>query len=271
MDSKALIMRELKPKLMIANSGRRRRGLGGGFWSFLTFLIVFLVGVYVGTRLDDFYVDGTEPAQVKKESPAEKPAAKYETTTEPVIDKDELPPGGINASTDETYLITDERKITDELIAAEPVLSVNINKQEGLTDAGITSIDPVQISGEMKTAEDTVLAKPGNTAQDTAKTDTSPAEKKPGRGYTLQVGAYADKAQAEKVVNNYRSKGFSAYTVQVENTRGEKWNLVKVGKYSSIEQAWSQSAAFKRSVGEDAYVESLGTKTVFNESWGKDE
>ncbi len=264
-------MRELKPKLMIANSGRRRRGLGGGFWSFLTFLIVFLVGVYVGTKVDDFYVDGTEPPQVKKESPAEKPAARYETTTEPIIDKDELPPGGINASTDETPLLTDEKKITDELIGTEPVLSVNINKQEGLTDAGITSIDPVQISGETKAVEDTALAKPENTAQDAAKADKSLTDKTPKRGYTLQVGAYADKAQAEKVVNNYRSKGFSAYTVQVENGKGEKWNLVKVGKYSTIEQAWNQSAAFKRSVGEDAYVESLGTKTVFNESWGKDE
>ncbi|MGH7807822.1 MAG: SPOR domain-containing protein, partial [Thermodesulfobacteriota bacterium] len=264
-------MRELKPKLMIANSGRRRRSLGGGFWSFLTFLIVFLVGVYAGTKLDDFYVDGTEAPLVKKESPAEKPTAKYETTTEPIIDKDEIPPGGINASTDEASLLIDEKKISDELIAAGPVLSVNINNKEGLTDAGITSIDPVQISGETKTVEDTALAKPGNTAQDTAKTDMTQPEKTSKRGYTLQVGAYADKAQAEKVVSNYRSKGFSAYTVQVENTKGEKWNLVKIGKYGSIEQAWSQSSAFKRSVGKDAYVESLGTKTVFNESWGKNE
>jgi hypothetical protein len=57
----------------------------------------------------------------------------------------------------------------------------------------------------------------------------------------------------------------------VENSKGETWNLVKVGKYSSIEQAWSQSALFKRTVGRDAYVETLGTKTVFNESWGKNE
>jgi cell division protein FtsN len=95
--------------------------------------------------------------------------------------------------------------------------------------------------------------------------------KTPKRGYTLQVAAFADKAQAEKAVSEYQGKGFSAYTVQVENSKGETWNLVKIGKYSSIEQAWSQSALFKRTVGRDAYVESLGTKTVFNESWGKNE
>ncbi len=264
-------MRELKPKLMIANSGRRRRSLGGGFWSFLTFLIVFLVGVYAGTKLDEFYIDDTRAPQVKEEGPADKPAAKYETTTEPIIDKDELPPGDIMATDDRAFIPVDERMISRELTATEPIISVNINNKEGLTDAGITSIDPAQISGGTKTLEDPALAKPGEAAQNAAKADMSQPEKTSKRGYTLQVGAYSDKAQAEKAVNNYRSKGFGAYTVQVENAKGEKWNLVKIGKYSSIEQAWNQSAAFKRSVGKDAYVESLGTKTVFNESWGKNE
>jgi cell division septation protein DedD len=264
-------MRELKPKLMIANSGRRRRGPGGGFWSFLTFLIVFLVGVYVGTKIDDFYPNEDKPAQVKKETRAEKPTAKYETATEPVIDNNEITPGGINTPGDETSLLIDDKKVSEELLAAQPVSSININNKEGLTDAGLTSIDPVQISGEAGSTKETALAQPENTAQDTAKIDEKQPEKTSKKGYTLQVAAFADKAQAEKAVSDYRSKGFSAYTVQVENSKGETWNLVKIGKYGSIEQAWSQSAAFKRSVGKDAYVESLGTKTVFNESWGKDE
>jgi cell division protein FtsN len=268
-------MRELKPKLMIANSGRRRRGPGGGFWSFLTFLIVFLVGVYVGIKVDDFYLSGSEPTQVKKDTQTVKATAKYETATEPVIVKDEIPPGGMSTRGDDISLTIDEKKVSEELIAAQPVLSINVdnnvNNEEGLTDAGLTSIDPVQISGEAGTTKETALAQPEATVQDQAKIDQTQPEKTPKKGYTLQVGAFADKAQAEKAVSDYRSKGFSAYTVQVENSKGEKWNLVKIGKYGSIEQAWSQSAAFKRSVGQDAYVEQLGTKTVFNESWGKNE
>jgi septal ring-binding cell division protein DamX len=263
-------MRELKPKLMIADSGRRRRGPGGGFWSFLTFLIVFLVGVYVGTKVDDYY-PGTEPAQVKKESQTVKTTAKYETAVEPVINNEEASPGGINMSTDKASSLMDEKKISDELLSAEPILSVNVNDKEVLTDAGLTSIDPDQMTGETKSVEETASPKPGSATQDTAAAGKNQAENRPKRGYTLQVGAFADKSQAEKAVSDYRSMGFSAYTVQVENSKGEKWNLVKIGKYSSIEQAWNQSAAFKRSVGRDAYVESLGTKTVFNESWGKDE
>jgi len=150
-------------------------------------------------------------------------------------------------------------------------LSINVNDKKGLSDSGMTSIDPARMSGETKTTEEASIAKPADTAPETAKTGESKPEKTPKRGYTLQVGAFADKAQADKAVSEYRSKGFGAYTVQVTNSRGETWNLVKVGKYGSIEQAWSQSALFKRSVGKDAFVESLGTKTVFNESWSKDE
>jgi cell division protein FtsN len=267
-------MRELKPKLMMANSGRRRRGPGGGFWSFLTFIIVFLVGVYVGTKVDDFNLSGTEPVQVKQvkeENDSVKTAVKYETSTEPVISGEDNPPGETTASTSEKFLSLDGKNISEELIKPSPELSINANDKEGLSDSGLTSIDPAQIGGETKTTEEASLAKPENTAPETAKTEEIQPEKTPKRGYTLQVGAFADKARAERAVSEYRSKGFSAYTVQVENSRGETWNLVKIGKYSNIEQAWSQSALFKRAVGKDAFVESLGTKTVFNESWGKDE
>ena len=267
-------MRELKPKLMLADSGRRRRGPGGGFWSFLTFVIVFLVGVYAGTKLDDFGLIGTEPApvkQTKKENDSVKTTVKYETATEPVISGDNNPPGETAASTSEKFLSLDGKNISEELIKPSPELSINANDKGALGDSGLTSIDPARLSGETKTAETSPSPKPENTAQETAKTEDIQPGKTPKRGYTLQVGAFADKAQAEKAVSEYRSKGFSAYTVQVENSKGETWNLVKVGKYSSIEQAWSQAALFKRSLGKEAYVEALGTKTVFNESWDKDQ
>jgi cell division septation protein DedD len=267
-------MRELKPKLMMANTGRRRRGPGGGFWSFLTFVIVFLVGVYVGTKLDKFDLIGTEPApvkQTKEENDNIKATVKYETSTEPVISGDVNPPDETTASTSEKFLSLDGKSISEELIKPSPELSINTNDKGSLSDSGLTSIDPAQISGETKTADTAPTAQPENTALETAKTEEIQSGKTPKRGYTLQVGAFADKAQAEKAVSEYRGKGFGAYTVQVENSKGETWNLVKVGKYSSIEQAWSQSALFKRTVGRDAYVETLGTKTVFNESWGKNE
>ncbi len=256
---------------MLADSGRRRRGLGGGFWSFLTFLVVFFVGVYVGTKIDDLGLIGSEPPQVTKESTIDRSPVKYEKSTESFVYKDEVPVGEKNTSPDEQAVFTEEKQISEELTSAEPVLSVSENSNEKKADSGLTSIDPNQMSGESKIGEETAPAEPGNTSPDAAKAETSQTEQTGKGRYTLQVGAFADKADAEKAVNEYRSKGFNAYTVQVENSRGETWNLVKIGKYSSIEQAWSQSAIFKRSEGKEAYVETLGKKTVFNESWEKSE
>lgn len=267
-------MRELKPKLMIANSGRRRRGPGGGFWSFLTFVIVFLVGVYVGTKVDDFYSDGGAPATVKQTSEpdnAVKSTVKYETSTEPIISGDDGRTGETTASTSETFLPPDGKSITGELINPAPELSVNVNNKEVLSDSGLMSIDPARISGETKTGEEASLENPADTTPENVSTDEIKPDKTIKKGYTLQVGAFEDKVRADNAVSEYRSKGFSAYTVQVTNSKGETWNLVKVGKYSSIEQAWSQAALFKRSLGKEAYVEALGTKTVFNESWDKDQ
>ncbi len=268
-------MRELKPKLMLADSGRRRRGLGGGFWSFLTFLVVFFVGVYVGTKIDDLGLIGSEPPQVTKETTIDRSPVKYEKSTGSFVYKDEIPGGEKNTPPDEQAVFTEEKQISEELTSAEPVLSVSENSSENSNekkaDSGLTSIDPEQMSGESKIGEETAPAEPGNTSLEAAKAETSQTEQTGKSRYTLQVGAFADKADAEKAVNEYRSKGFNAYTVQVENSRGETWNLVKIGKYSSIEQAWSQSAIFKRSEGKEAYVETLGKKTVFNESLEKSE
>ncbi len=261
-------MRELKPKLMMANSGRRRRGPGGGFWSFLTFVVVFLVGVYVGTKIDDFNFGGEEHVpvkQAKEENGTVKDSVKYETSTEPVIAQNDNPPG------DEAASNAEGQDITQELVKPSPELSVNTGDNAGTVDSGLTAIDPARMSGETKITEAAPTASPAEAAQETPKPEQTQAGKSPKKGYTLQVGAFADKADADKAVNEYRSKGFSAYTVQMQNSKGETWNLVKVGRYGSIEQAMSQSALFKRTVGRDAYVESLGTKTVFNESWGKSE
>jgi cell division septation protein DedD len=125
------------------------------------------------------------------------------------------------------------------------------------------------MSGESNSVENKEAPEPSIKPGDTTGAVTNATEQTIKGKYTLQVGAFADKADAEKAVNEYRSKGFSAYTVEVENSKGEQWNLVKIGKYASLEEAWSQSSLFKRTEGKDAYVEVVGKKTVFNESWGK--
>lgn len=259
-------MRELKPKLIIANSGRRRKGPGSGFWSFLTLLIVFLVGVYVGTKIDGLGLIGGGLQNNKKKITSARNPVKYEVkNTESLVHKYIIPSNEKGTGGGEDDLSTREKLMTHEMTSPAPVLSVSENK----ANSGITSIDPGRMTGMSSEVGNTVTAEPAIKPDDTINRITN-TETTKGK-YTLQVGAFADKVDAEKAVNEYRIKGFNAYTVQAENSRGEKWNLVKVGKYGSIEEAWSQADLFKRTEGKDAYIEVLGKKTVFNESWGKNE
>jgi cell division septation protein DedD len=260
-------MRELKPKLIITDSGRRRKG-PGGFWSLLTLLIVFLVGVYAGTKLDDLGLIGGGLKETGNEiTSGQKPVTYDQKSAESLVRSYKIADKQKSEADGGAGLMTAENQITHENISPAPVLSVSENK----TNTGITSIDPGRMTGVSSETENTVTAEPGIKPDDTANSTTNKTEQ-PARGkYTLQVAAFADKADAEKAVNEYRSKGFNAYIVRIQNSKGEKWNLVKIGEYGSMDEAWRQSALFKRTEGKDAYVEVLGKKTVFNESWDKNE
>ncbi len=51
-------MKELKPKLIIAGSNKKKRGSGIGY--LLTLILVFVVGVYVGMKVDDTEFSGDQ-------------------------------------------------------------------------------------------------------------------------------------------------------------------------------------------------------------------
>ncbi len=250
-------MRELKPKLIIADSGRRRRGVGGGFWSFLTFLIVFAVGVYVGTKLDEYgFTNGGNKANTGMVQERDAAGENGESKA--------INSGGGSVYPKDPAVVISEKLEYDKEVLTDPTVSESVR---GGTDAGITSLDPEGITGPGVGDGDGS----GEAADSTEEDGDDAAEETGSYRYTLQIAAFATPEDAQKAVNDYRSKGYNAYTVQVENSRGEKWNLVKIGKYRRIEQAWNQSALFKRREGKDAYVETLSQDTVFNESWDKNE
>lgn len=261
-------MKELKPKLIIADSGRRRRGSGGGFWSFLTFLIVFAVGVYIGTKLDEYGFTGGESPRVEKDrAPGETYTVKEMKKLTPVVDTP-VYLGEESISGKEPAVIISEKLEYGKEALTDPTISESVPEDVGAAPGvGITSLDPEDITepGGADGNGDTEAA-------DSAEEEKEKVAEESGvYGYTLQIAAFASPEDAQEAADDYRSKGYNAYTVQVENSRGEKWNLVKIGKYRSIEQAWNQSALFKRREGKDAYVETLSQKTAVNESWNKKE
>lgn len=263
-------MGEVRPKLILSDSSRRRRGSGGG--SLFMLLIVFAAGVYVGTKLDDVGLWGEKDAAAPVAAVTAAPEAPSRHTAETRSPSQGFADrvassGGEETSPYETVTIVEDGQSTEVL--QETGADTGVEGEAGSSaEIGLTSINPESLStGQVGTEEVTILS------PDTAAPEVSAPEatKKPGarESYTLQVAAFPTAEDGRRAVAEYRAKGYNAYTVEVENSRGEKWTLVKIGKYSNIEQAWSQAAVFRKSEGKEAYVESLGQKTAVNESWGK--
>ncbi len=76
--------------------------------------------------------------------------------------------------------------------------------------------------------------------------------------YTIQVAAFEGMEKAQRVVSELKEKDYDAYIVSVSNSRGEAWNLIKVGKFETREQA--QTAAnnlLQQKQASEAVIEEL--------------
>ncbi len=73
-------------------------------------------------------------------------------------------------------------------------------------------------------------AGPPPAAKVAAPAATTPAAASAGRGFTIQVGAFKDKATADSVVTRLKGKGFAAYALSPGATEGGLF-VVRVGSY----------------------------------------
>ncbi len=91
-----------------------------------------------------------------------------------------------------------------------------------------------------------------------SKRDLKPQELKPlseseiygASGYTIQVAAFK-----EMVANELKETGYDAYVVSTYNSKGEAWDLIKVGKFKTREEAQDFASLFQRKEGMEAIVE----------------
>jgi len=264
-------MSKLKPQLIIADSGRRKRGGGGGFWSFLAFVIVFAVGIYVGTKLDEYGIIGG--GDNKQSTVSESPSS---VNTKNVRDTESKPDFSQETlSSKEPAVIISEKIQTGESMGDGASDLKDSDNTDGYdADSGLVSLNPEDISspgGDGMDEKDVENDDTVDVEATTAKAERTETVNSGADGYTLQIAAFATPQEAEKVVNEYKGKGYDAYSVTITNSRGEEWNLVKIGRFSTIEKAWDESAIFERREGQEAYVETLDKETKDNESFNDSE
>jgi DedD protein len=76
----------------------------------------------------------------------------------------------------------------------------------------------------------------------------------PKTGWTLQLHASQDKADADRFAASMREKGYAPYLVDAEVPGRGTWHRVRLGSFPSKDAAAKYLADFKRETGVDAFV-----------------
>lgn len=65
-----------------------------------------------------------------------------------------------------------------------------------------------------------------------------------GLAFSVQVGAFLSKENAEKLATLLREKGYDAYLLPLNDGVDRSWYTVRLGSYGSLEEAQEKAAAF---------------------------
>jgi len=259
-------MKELKPQLIITRPGRKRRGFG----SFFLLVIVFAAGFYFGIKYDEYYAGNWSSGVQSREEAAD--GANDKVTEIQNAPAQENMASLYSEESMNTGNTGKEETSPDSMFPGGRMLDggdTSESTERPGTEAGSVEKNDIGSDNEAQLSEVgiNVLGESGSDAASGIRGEANAPENTKVYAYTLQVAALSTPEEAEVLLNEYRDKGYEAYIVAVENSRGEKWNLVKIGKFKTLNQAWEYSADFQAREGREVYVESVGQDTVFNESW----
>lgn len=94
------------------------------------------------------------------------------------------------------------------------------------------------------------LAKPGNNRKESLPIDY---KNDPRKVYAVQVGAMKDKSLADAMVSKLKKFGYSAYIASSESS-GKTWHKVRLGTFSSKEDARKEAERIEKNEGMSATV-----------------
>ena len=203
--------KEIKPKLILPNSGGGRAG-GGKIQGILLFLVAFVFGVFVGMRVDDSHLGQTE---VVNENDAQVVNPTKGT------ERNEMPYSNENQVVEESSVKEKSPDIEEEM-----------------------PLEKKQLYGAKGLAADSVATVKGSDKNDM----------KESSEYTIQISAFKKLERAQKVVDELKQKGYDAYMVPTYNSKEENWNLIRIGKFKTKEEARNFVSLLKEKEGIRAVV-----------------
>jgi len=213
----------------------------------ILFIVVFALGVIIGKGLS-----GSDSGTRENTYDAEAPEIEYGvpeiveeetevTESEEVIIIDEADSNIDND--DEVVSDSSDDSVSQETKSAEIMDPAKTPEKE--TTSGKSEPDKKEEIAEKETAE-AVVEKTSPPKKKSTESAAMPRIDPNGR-YTVQIGAFQNQTEANKLVNSLKSSGYPAFIKQLQTPDKKNWYRVRVGTFSTRPDAVIYGEKLKQS------------------------
>ena len=75
--------------------------------------------------------------------------------------------------------------------------------------------------------------------------------------YTLQIAAFETESKSNKLLEELSNKGYKVYSISVVNSLGDRWNLVRLGNFATLNEAQEFSELLLISEGINSNIQAI--------------
>jgi cell division septation protein DedD len=242
-------MEELKPRLILTKSNKSRFDIG----KYIFFLTVFIIGFYFGYSYKSLDSDILSESKNKISKVTEKRFKK--------LDRDRLvKPQAVNPVIEKKNDIVENKINYEKTEKQETVLAKNSNDSEIKDVAFKQNVKKNLIIIDKKVQHyknnsDVNDLNSNKQLQVYQNLDGSTSED--NTSYTLQIAAFETERKSNQVVQELSNKGYKVYSISVVNSHGDRWNLVRLGNFSTLNEAQKFSELLLNSEGINSNIEAI--------------
>lgn len=247
-------MEELKPRLILTKSNKSRFDIG----KYIFFLTIFIIGFYFGYSYRSLDSDILSEGKNRISKVTEKRFKKLDPdrsvnfqAVSPVIEKKK----------DIIESITNYEQSEKK----EIVLAKNPDKDE-LKEVGYKSNiknDLVVLGNrDQRNSDDTDIkdSNSDNQSQENKIQKNKIVDALSAQGdsyYTLQIAAFETESKSNKLLEELSNKGYKVYSISVVNSLGDRWNLVRLGNFATLNEAQEFSELLLNSEGINSNIQAI--------------
>lgn len=247
-------MEELKPRLILTKSNKSRFNIG----KYIFFLTIFIIGFYFGYSYRSLDSDILSEGKNRISKVTEKRFKKLDPdrsvnfqAVSPVIEKKK---DIIESITN--YEQTEKKEI---------VLAKNPDKDE-LKEVGYKSNikNNLVVLGNrnQRNSDDTDIkdSNSDNQSQENKIQKNKIVDALSAQGdssYTLQIAAFETESKSNKLLEELSNKGYKVYSISVVNSLGDRWNLVRLGNFATLNEAQEFSELLLNSEGINSNIQAI--------------